>query len=160
MATVTLTHTNINSGNPVRIICSGVNVGYSKTNANNPNANYSADTPVVRVQSQSIANPIYALQNVKLNIGEATVGGQTVLTEELLKDFFVLANDDSDPIILNVTYGSNQTLKSLHKYSSARTANIPVTFDGKMNFNLDVNDSKDAYMPIVTITLVETKSTA
>lgn len=161
MALITLQHTNINSGAKVAILCSGLTVGYSKTNMANPNANYEPDTTTVRVQSKSIANPIYTLQNIKLNSGVVTVkSGVTTyntLTEEMLKDFFVLENTDTDPIILNVTYGDSTTLKSLHKYASVRTADIPVTFNGSVKLSIDANDSRDAYMPIGSIILLETK---
>lgn len=161
---VTLKHSSINSGNAVAVLCSDVKVGYSKTNSSNPNANYSADTPLTRVQTQSISNPIYVLSNVKYdpNTTSITINGvsYTVLTLEMLKDFFALENDDTNPITLKVTYGSNVSLKSLHKYSGVRTANIPVTFNGRADFTIDTKDSKDGYLPVGSINLLETKKTS
>jgi len=157
MALITLQHTDINSGNKVAIICTNVSVGYKKTTMAHPNANYDGDTPTVRVQSVSVENPTYNLQGIKFNSGVATHGGFTVMTEALFKDFFTLDNLDTDPIILNITYDTSETLKSLHKYSGTRTADIPVAVTGTSAFNISVTDTRDGYMPIGTLSLQETK---
>lgn len=158
MALVTLQHTNINSGNKVAIPCSGVSVGYTKTNSNNPNANYDGEEPVVRVQNKSLGNPLYTLTNIKLDPNTTTIKTFTVLTQELLKQFLTVANDDSDPILLNVVYGDSTNWTSLNKYSGSRVSDIPVTIQGGITVSLNTREVRDAYMPTISgITLVETK---
>jgi hypothetical protein len=157
MTTLTITHSSINSGNPVYIQAKKITQSIQKTNVNDPNANYSEDTPVVRVENKSIANPIYAISNIVLGETGDTIGGVTQLTQELLKDFLVLANDDSDPIILNYTDASGESFRSLHKYSGSRTTSIPVTFNGTVVIDSDVSDTNAKKFTVGSITLLETK---
>src|SRR6056297_331243 len=100
MALLTIKHSSINSGNPVFIQAKGFSATYNKKSMADPNANYSEDTPVVRVQSKNLENLVYTIIGVVLYDSGDTIKGYTALTVDLLKDFLVLANDDSDPIIL------------------------------------------------------------
>lgn len=168
---VTLTHTDINGGEPVVVICNTVKAGYNKINSANPNANYDGDSPIVRVQTKSITNPIYTIGGVKYNTGLKVIEDEVtyddavkvdgviynLLTEELAKDLFTLENSDTNPIILNVYYGDGKQMLSLQKYSGSRTADIPVTLNGTLDITLSTDDSKDAYMPLGSIILLETK---
>ena len=159
MASITLTHTNINSGNPVFVQAESIKIGYAKKSSNSPNANYDADEPVVRVQNQSIENPIYTLRSVPLYRTSTTIKTFTAITESLLKDFFVLANDDTDPIILNIIDNTDTPIKSLQKYGGVRVSNIPVTFNGSLDIDLS-RTGTNAKLPIVgSIVLMETKKT-
>lgn len=155
MALITLQHSSINNGNKVSIPCSTATIGYNKSNINNPNENYDGDSPIVRVQSKSISNPIYTLQRIHLDRG--TYGGLTALSQELLKQFLTLANDDSDPIYLNIKYDSSTQWSSLNKYTGSRVNDIPVTINGGITVTLSPEDSEDAYIPITSITLLEVK---
>lgn len=157
MALITLQHTSINSGNKVSLPGSVVTIGYNKNNVNNSNENYSADNPVTRVQSKSIANPVYNIQRIVIDYENTTFAGYTAITQELLKQFLTLANTDSDPIYLNIIYGTNTNWSSLEKYSGSRANDIPVTINGGVNVNLDVQDSQDGYFATTSISLIETK---
>jgi hypothetical protein len=152
---VTLTHSTINNGEPVQIYCTQVVVIYNKTNDSKPNANYSTTT-CSRVQSLSLENPKYNLVNVKL--------GEGGLTFEVLQQFLKLPNIDTDPVKLEVIYGTKEALtnptidnfKNLKGFDGTTTS-IPVTFDGSINIPFDTIDSRHAYMPNFSIMLKEVR---
>lgn len=137
---VQLTHTDINSGNPVQILCTAVRVGFNKKNDKTPNANY--DQYPSDVQSVGRENVKYTLQSAKIDKGD--------LTYSLFLDFINLEHDDSDPILLNVKYNSKYLTDSL-----GATTDIPVTIDGTANMTFSTIDSRDAAVPEVNIPLVE-----
>ena len=152
---VTIKHTSINGGEPVKVYCTEVNVIYGKNIDGKPNANYDTEK-CSRVQSLSLENPKYNLLNVKL--------GEGGLTFELLQQFYKLPNDDSDPIILNVVYGtkdslsnsSPETFKDLVGFDGV-TTDIPVTVTGNLNVPFNTTDSRHAYMPSFGIMFKEVR---
>lgn len=157
MITATLKHTYINSGNPVYVQGTSISQSVSKTNSNQSNGNYSEDTPVVRVQNTGLSNPLYTISKVALYPTGSTIGGVTALTYELLLDFLVIANDDSDPIILNYTDNSSTSFKTLHKYTGSRTTDIPVTFNGTVSITSSFSATKAKLFEVGSIVLMETK---
>ena len=154
MAHILITHSSINSGNPVFIVSKGLTISYKKNNDGKPNANYNGDT-VPRRRSGSIDVPTYALQ-ATLDNKVTTIGGRTVLTQELLKDFLALENDDSDPITLNIQYGTSTQWKSLQKISGARVDEIPVTL-ASVTVSISTGESRDGYLPSFTIAFEEVR---
>jgi len=157
MAILTITHTDINSGNPVFIQGKQFSMTYNKKSMADPNANYSEDEPVVRVQTKSIENPLYIVTAVVLYEVGDTIGGITAMTEDLLKEFYTLANDDSDPIILNYTDNNSIAFKSLQKYSGSRTVNIPVTLNGQLKIDSAMGTNMAKLQEIGVIQFKETK---
>ena len=156
MAILVLTHTDVNLGSPVFIQAESISMTIKKKNSNSANANYNASEPVVRVQSQSIENPLYTISGITLYDAGETVGAYTALTEELLKDFFVLPNDDSNPIIMYYIDNRSKAFYSLNKYSGSRTSDIPVTFEGQIKIDSSIKSTNAKQREVGSIILKET----
>jgi len=137
---VTLKHSTINSGNPIQIACTSVKVGFNKKNVKKPNANY--DQYPAEVITSGRENPKYFLENAKIDVKDLSY-------DNFLK-LINLENDESDPLVLNVMYNGKYLVDSL-----SSTKDIPVIVDGSINAVFSTMTSKDAYMPSVTIPLVE-----
>lgn len=141
-ASVLLTHTGINSGAAVRVLCSGVKLSGIKNNNKKPNANANS---MAEVQTQTYENLKYLVDGIKFT-GEANVlsfADILVLYKELY--------NGSNAATLNVTYGNNTVLSGL-----AESTDISVIMD-TFNFPIDVKTSKDGYLPVGSIVFTETK---
>lgn len=152
MARILLTHTDINSGNPVYVVCNNVTIDYSKSNSGSPQANYSATTVPRRV-SGNVDVPKYVL-SCTLQETPSTINSYTVMTQSLLKQFFTKANDDSDPITLNINYDGTQW-QSLQQISGSYLDEIPVTCS-KLAPTISAQN-KEGQKPSYTLTLEEVK---
>ena len=137
---VTLKHSTINGGSEIKIYCTTVVVSMNKKNVKQPNANY--DQYPADVQTVGRENFKYILQGTKLDQGD--------LDYETLLSLFNMEHDDSNPLILNVKYNDKWLTDSL-----SSTTDIPVTIDGGLSVNFSTIDSKDSYMPSLSIPLIE-----
>ena len=135
-----LRHTDVNSGNPVRILCTQITPSYNCRAESKPNANYGQ---LARVQSQNFENPLYSVQNIKLGISGS-------LTLSLLKDFIAANYSSTSPLYLSFKYGGSWWTS----YGTSAT-DIPVQLNGNISLALDTRDSKDAYRPSFNMTFVE-----
>jgi len=154
MAQILLTHTDVNSGDPVHVTGKNISINYKKGNSGSPNANYDGDSVPERI-SGNVDTPLMVIKGT-LDDAVATIGGNTVITQALLKDFFAVPNIGSDPVTLNIQYGSSTQWKSFQKVSSVRVDEIPVTL-ASLSINLDANDTINARKPSFTLTLEEVK---
>lgn len=152
MAKVLLTHTDVNSGNPVHVFIKNITTTFKKSNSGSPNANYDGGAVPTRI-SGNMDVPKMVLTGT-LDVTDATVDGVTVLTQDLLKDFLSVPNNESDPVTLNIQYGVNTQWKSYQKVASVRVDEIPITFSG-VTVSMDASDTVGAKKPTLTLTLEE-----
>lgn len=149
MALVQLTHPDINSGSPVRVLCDKVTVTGSRNSQKNPNANpaNSGLFELVEVQTQSVENPSLTISGIHYT------GTSGTLTWDDVIILYETPYDGtaSTTTTLNVTYGDSTALKLL-----AGTSDIKVVLD-TFNLPIDARDTDKAKLPIGTLTFIETK---
>lgn len=139
MALITLTHTSINSGNAVVILASSVKYTGKRNNKNDPNPN----TAKADVMTVSTENPIIVLSNIYIT------GDADVLTFSDIKVLYKLKNTGSNRATLNIIYDEAEQLLGLDD-----EVEIPVVLDTFV-LTLSAKDSKNAYLPSLTITFTE-----
>ena len=142
---VSLTHTAINSGDSVRVLCNKVTASGTKNNIATPNA---TGTDLVQVQTQSFENPVYKMDGIHYKNESGILTYADVLT--LYKSQY----NGSNAITLNVTYGGDSPV-SLVSASDTVSTDISVILKS-FNLPIDVTNSKDSYMPVGTLTFQET----
>ncbi len=158
---VKLTHPEINSGNPVRVMCQKVTVGGKKNVDSKPNANI--DGPV-EVQTLAYENLSINLTGVRfMNITTNDLSSTTAnprntiqtLTYPHLLTLYKEAYDGTSgtQIVLNVSYGRNGDITDLVGLSNS--ANIPVVIES-FSLPIDTAATKGGYLPIGNIILRET----
>ena len=140
---VTLTHSLINGGTPVTIKCNKIQTGNKRNINAKPNANVGGP---VEVQGKAVENRKISIPSVYFDTTE------TIVTAEEMEDLLQLDYDGTNAPILTVTYGKSgaQTLKSMTGSTS-----IPVILES-YSYPIDVSDSADGYMPIGSMTFIET----
>lgn len=140
---VTLTHSLINGGVPINIYCTSVGTGNKRSINAKPNANVAGP---VEVQGKAVENRKITLQGVMFDTTK------TIVTTEEMEDLLQLAYDGTNAPILTVTYGltGTETLKSMTGSTS-----IPVILES-YNYPISVTDSRNGYMPIGSMTFIET----
>ena len=146
MATVTLKHEDINGGVAVRVLCDSITLGGIKNIVSKSNANI--DGPV-EVQTQSFENPVINMQGVHFVATADYSGSDTILTFADVLILYKHKYNGSNQVILNVTYG-NTNLTSLSG------TDIPVVLK-TFNLPIKIKQSKGGYLPVGTLTFVETK---
>ena len=139
MTYVKLTH----DGTTYTVQATSVTVGGQANIVTTPDAN---GTEVTEVQTLSFANPIYNIQGVHFT------GVADTLTYSALLDMLKHKYDGTNAITLQVRYGEDVDLVG----SDGTTTSIPVVVKN-FNFPITTKDSKDGYMPVASIQLVETK---
>ena len=139
---VSLKHSTINSGVAMQIYCTSVLTGFNKNNDKIAYANY--DDYPSKVQSVSRNNVSYTLQGAKIDQGDLSYANWLSV--------YNLEHSDADPMILNVQYNGKWLVDSL-----GATTDIPVTVDGTNTVTFSTVDSNKAYMPTLSIKLVEAK---
>ena len=140
---VTITHSLINSGVPVTLQCNKVMTGNKRSINAKPNAN--VDGPV-EVQGKAVENRKITIPTVHFDTEV------TIVTAEEMEDLLQLEYDGTNAPILTVTYGKTgtETLKSMTGSTS-----IPVILES-YSYPIDVTASKGGYMPVGSMTFVET----
>lgn len=149
-AIITLKQSGVNSGDAMTIICQGVTVSGKKTNQVNPNANFDGD--IVKIHNVSIDNPVYTINNVRFT------GASGVLTYANLLALFRSKFTGSDPVYLKVVYGKTGSTSQLVDSQGATESDGIATVVKGFSFSINVVDSQDGYLPVATITLIETKT--
>jgi hypothetical protein len=145
MAYVKITHEDINSGNPVTVLCNSLTVSGNKTTDSTPDVNIQ-DGPV-EVQTQSF-------ENLNFNInGIHFTGDSNTLTWLDLLTLYKSKYDGTNAITLNVVYGlSNEKVLSGLSASSDISCVLKT-----ISFPISVVESKNGYLPVGNITLIETE---
>lgn len=141
-ASILLTHTSINSGNSVIVKNAKVTISGKVNTQASPNSNA---VDMVQVQTQSYENFKYVISGIHFTGEAGVLSWSDIVT--LSKERY----SGSNPIVLNITYGTGTVLSG----QSAST-DINCVMQTPTNV-LDTNDSRDAGMPIGSLTLVETK---
>ena len=141
MSSITLTHEDINSGNPVTVKGARLTISGKKNNVSNPRANGDA---MVEVQTQSYENFKYTLNGIHYTGASGILSWDDVIT------LYKVKYDGTNPITLNVTYGSSTILNGL-----SESTDITVVLDS-LSLPIDQTDTRDGYMPIGSLTFVET----
>jgi hypothetical protein len=148
MASITLTNAAL-TPSTVTVYCSSVSYSIRKNNYVQPIEN---GTNMAYVQTNSFDNPMITLNNVIITNTTNTLSMSNVL--ELLSHQY----DGSNPILLDLDYGKKGVTYGLPKWTPTgiyQTA-VSVILDSA-NFNISAQDSKEGYMPIGTITFVQTR---
>lgn len=143
---VLLTHTAINSGTAVRVLCNKITPSGTKNIIAKPNA---TGEELVEIQTQSFENPVYKIDGIHFT------DESNILTYANILTLYKARYNGSNAITLNVTYGGDSA-KSLVAACDTTSTDISVIMK-TYNCPIDVTDSKDGYMPIGSITLQETK---
>ncbi|OYT26522.1 MAG: hypothetical protein B6V02_01500 [Thermoprotei archaeon ex4572_64] len=108
---------------------------------------------IVEVQTQSVANPLYAIKGVHFTGKFRT--GEVALTQDVLVEWAKRQYDGTNYLTLQVGYGpedpEQMTLKGYDLSSSIKV--ILKSF----NFPLNTTNTTDAYMPVGDMILQETK---
>lgn len=148
MASVLLTHTDINSGTAVTVKCSGVLVSGKKNLTKEPYVN--GDAPS-EVHTQAVNNLKIVLQRVRFTDESGTLTWADVIT--LLK----LKYDGTNYATLNVNYGTNikGTDYSRDLIGLEESTDIKVLLED-FSFPIDVSTSREGYMPEATLNFIET----
>ena len=140
MALINITQTSIGTK---RILGQGVTISGTKNNDAKPNAN---GTDMSQVITQSFENPKYVISNVKDTGVSGTLTYADVLT------LYQMKYDNTNPCTLVITYGTASTVPSI----TSSTSGAKVILES-YNISYDCSDSKNAYLPSMTLTFVETK---
>jgi len=142
---IRLTHTAINNGDSVRILCDKITVSGTKNIIAKPNA---TGTDLVEVQTQSFENPVYKIDGIHFMEWANTLSYSDVLT------LYKAQYNGNNPAILTVNYGTAETtmLVAACDTTSTDISVILKTF----SYPLDIKSSKAAYMPIGNLTFQET----
>lgn len=143
-ANITLQHTGINSGTAVRILADKVTVAGKKNNTAKPDAN---GTDHTEVQTNTFENLKYNISGVHY---DTSVANSLQYTDVLI--LYKEKYNRGNAATLIVTYGNSTILPNL----AGETSGISVILDD-FNFPIDVKDSRNGYMPIGTLSFIETK---
>lgn len=134
---LTLTHPEINGGDPVRIMCTSITVQGNKKNSSKPLVNAMKQS---EVHTQSIDNLGYNLSNVHY------VSGAGFLTWADVKKLYLMKYDGTNAATLKVVYGDDTVFTGL-----TDEEDIKVVLEN-FSFPINVNDSKHGYMPVGNLT--------
>lgn len=148
---VTLTHSSINSGAAVNVLCDSIQVGGKKTIAANPNANMGDQ---VEVQTVAADNLRYVMRNVHYALASTSLSGSTLTYPQML-NLWKLRNVPGQEITMRVTYGKALASTSFLPGYDGTTQAIKVVLTD-FDYPVDVKDSVGGYKPVGSLTFVET----
>lgn len=152
---VTLQHPDINSGAAVDVLCQTVKVSGKAEVKADPYVNGG----VAEVNKQGQENLKYELKGVRLR------GGTGELSYSYLLELYLASFDGSNPATLTVDFGNPEiasgpgSVQELPRMDGSVGSGIPVVMR-KFNLPLDTSESKGAYMPALSVELVETATTS
>ena len=141
MAILQLTHEDINGGDPVKVLASGLTLSGKKHLQLKPNANINGP---VEVQTQSFENLTISIQGVHFTGETDTLDWDDVLT------LYQSKYDGTNYIILNVAYGSDDT------YVAGLTGTDIKCVLETPSLPINMTSSRDGYLPVGTLILRET----
>jgi hypothetical protein len=145
-ALIQLTHPDINGNSPVRVYCDTVVIGGKKNLIDEPYAN---GTSQVEIQTQTFENLTYNFSNVHMvNTSHMAITSSSLTYGQLLA-LYRAKYSGSNPILLNIT-----TTTSIAGVDGSTTNIKTVLKDFTMP--LSAIESKNAYMPVFSFSLVET----
>ena len=137
-----LTHTAVNGGTPVRIMCDSITPSGTKNNNKKPNANGQS---MPEVQTQTYENLKYLLGGVHYT----GVANQLAYTDILA--LYTSKYNGSNAAVLNITYGDGLVLPGL-----SGSTDIDVILD-IFSLPISAKDSKNGKLPVGSLTFSETK---
>jgi hypothetical protein len=140
---ITLTSTAFSGASTRKVYASALRVSHKKNNTVAPLEN---GTAAAYVQTNSYENPRYVLDNVMLQSDTGYLTYTDVLT--LLRTKYGVTNAPT----ITIAYGTASTLVGVDGTTTA----IKVILDSA-DFSFDTRDSKDARLPVGTLTFIETK---
>lgn len=146
--TVTITCASFLDSTSKVIKCDRVSVSHKRNLIANANANPpDVAEDVVEVQAQGYENPIISIQGIRFTDASGVFTYKNGV--ELMKHQF----DGTNAPVLTITYstGGAKTLSNNVGATSGISV-IAKSFD----ISLDASDSKDAHLPIGSLTLIET----
>lgn len=143
-ANILLTHTAVNGGTPATIICDKVTVSGKKNIIQKPYAN---GLSLSEVQTKSFENLKYVISGVHLTDGTNILDWDDVLA------LYKASYDGTDAATLNITYGKTGAEKVLNGLSAS--TDIKVILETP-SLPIDARDSKGGYLPVATLTFIET----
>lgn len=145
MAIVKIKGIRLNPELEVRLLCSSVTVSMQKNNKAEPEANGS---DIVAVQTNSYNNPKYNISGLHFLPEDETTFQYYDLIALMKLDY-----DGTNAAKLIIEYGDDY---QLHSFQSQAITEIPVIIETG-SLNLDVNNSRNARRPMMSMVLTETK---
>lgn len=149
----------------IRLLCSAFSTGTSKVlmgtvatvglRKNNFTKAIENGTDKAIVSTNSYNNPIYTINNIQLiSTSQLSDTTRVPLTYENILEMLDLQYDETipNPVYLKITYGTSSILPQV----DATAGPIPVILE-TANVTFDASDSKNAYIPIASLTFVETR---
>jgi len=133
---------------PKVIKCNSISYALKKSIDKTPNANANS---IVEVQTNSFENPVIQISGLKLTDSVGTLTLKNI--QELIKHNY----DGVNKTTLSITYASyDQTSeRNLTSLADLSTTSIPVVLSSH-NLTISASDSKDAHLPIGTLSFTET----
>ena len=144
MATIIqITHPDINSGNPVKVLAQTVKISGQKNVNVTPSVNI---LQMTRALTQSFENPVYSISPVYVTGQAGTLTYNDVIV------LYKMRYDNTNAPILNVTYDGDKQLVGVDSGST----DIKVILQD-YSFDLNAKESRDAYRPKLSLKFVETR---
>jgi hypothetical protein len=144
MANFTLQHTDINGGTPIEVKANKITVSGKRNLIATPNANLTGS--IVEAQTQGMENPKIVINGVHFTNETGTLTFEDVLT------LYKTPYDGDNPALLTLTYGNGYVVPSI----TGSTSGIPAVLES-YTLPFDANDSRDGYLPVGSMTFIETK---
>jgi hypothetical protein len=145
-ARITLAHPSINSGNPVNVFCNQVTVSGKDNITDDPYVNGVQQS---EIHTQSFENLKYSIQGINFTGAAASLAYTDVLT--IYKNRYDTTAATTCKLRVVYGYGTAKTLVGV----DGTTMDIKVVMEG-FNFPIDAKNTKEGYMPVGSITFVET----
>jgi hypothetical protein len=147
----------------IRILCSAFSGGTSKVcmgttatvglRKNNYTQAIENGTNKAIVATNSYENPIYTLNNIQLiSTSQLSDTTRVPITYANILELMRLQYDTTNAPTLKITYGASTVVPQV----TGTAGPIPVILESA-NITFDTNDSKDAYLPVASLTFVETR---
>lgn len=153
MAEVTLRNAALDSADSVKVLAQKVIVSGKANLTANPIEN---GNDFVEVQTQSYENTRYVMQGVRLTEAAGTITYKDILA--LIK----LKYNGLNHTVMQLSYGNTDVVNGIYPKQvvagiDSVTTDIPVILES-YSMPLDTSDSRDAYLPIVNLVFIETKT--
>ena len=148
MAKLTLRHPDVNGGAEVRVLADRLSPQFTRLKNHKPDA---TGVDIKEVQLRGVENPSYQVFNVRIT------GDAGTLTYAQLIQFLKIQFDGTNPIEMRFDFGAGAGTRLTGYYGTGTY--IPVCLFA-IGGGFNANDTRDAYMPNLTLQFVETKEAA